>query len=83
MLAAPKVPVYTCYGSNFDLQGTDMLVDNAQVEVEIWQYDPALLPANPGYADPLSVVVSLGNIDEPRIEQAADEIIKGIGVQNG
>jgi hypothetical protein len=83
MLAAPKIPVYAYYGKNTELHGTDKLVDNKQAEVEIWQYNPSLLPAAPGFADPLSLIASLEDVNDPRIEQAEYEIIKGIGFQNG
>lgn len=78
MLAKPKTPVFAYYGKVADIQGTDTLIDDEQIETEIWQYNPNLLSARVGVADPLSVVVSLQNIDDPRVEQAIDEVLNGI-----
>ena len=81
MLAPPRVSVYAYFGKVTDLQGTDSLIDNGQVEVENWRYNPALLPVSPDVVDPLSVAISLQRVDDPRVEQAIEEIIKGIGNQ--
>ncbi|MCL1873941.1 MAG: MarR family winged helix-turn-helix transcriptional regulator [Clostridiales bacterium] len=74
MLAEPNVAIYAYFGKVSDIQGTDMLVDEGQVELEIWQYDPVILSRLSGIADPLSVAVSLQNIDDPRVEQAIEEM---------
>ena len=78
MVAAPKIPVYAYFGKATDWQATDVLVDNKQVEIEIWQYNPLLLNTRDGVADPLSVAVSLQSVDDPRVEQAVAETINGI-----
>ena len=74
MLAEPNTPTYAYYGKISELHGTDTLVDNEQVEVEVWQYNPNVLSARPGMADLLSVIASFKDIENPRIEQAIEQI---------
>jgi DNA-binding MarR family transcriptional regulator len=78
MLAAPKTETYAYSGNLSDLRGTDTLIDDSQVEVEMWRYNPAELSARPDIADPLSVAASLQNNDDARVEQAMEEILAEI-----
>ena len=78
MLAAPKISTYAYSGNLAGLRGTDTLVDDNQVEIEIWRYNPVTLSARSGIADPLSVTVSLQNNDDARVEQAIEETLTGI-----
>lgn len=75
MLAGPNIPVYAYFGKVSDLEGTDTPVDNKQMEVEIWQYNPVLLSVRDGVADPLSVVTSLLGVDDPRVEMAVEDAL--------
>jgi DNA-binding MarR family transcriptional regulator len=50
-------------------------VPEAPVELEIWRYDPALFSAN-RTVDPLSLVVSLADEKDERIEQALRQILE-------
>ena len=76
MLSGPSTDTYAFFGKIGALNGTDTLVDNtAQVEVEIWRYDPLLLSNHTGIVDVLSLVVSLLTDDDERVEQSIDEIL--------
>jgi hypothetical protein len=78
MLADDIVPTFAYYSKSGKLNGESNLSDcGSQVRVEVWKYAPTLLSDNPNTADPLSVIVSLGNaLDDPRVEQAANEIYR-------
>lgn len=70
--------MYAYFGKISDLRGTDALVDSEQTKVEVWQYNPALLSMREGISDPLSVAVSLRDVDDPRVEQAIEEAINEV-----
>jgi hypothetical protein len=76
MLAEDAVPVFAYYGKTDYLDSERNLSDrNTQVRVEVWKYSPSPLSDKPNLADPLSVIVSLGDaLGDPRVEQAAEEI---------
>jgi hypothetical protein len=78
MLADDIVPTYVYYSKTDKLKGEINLSDSdRQVRVEIWKYAPILLSDKPNIADPLSVVVSLGDAThDPRVEQAVAEIFE-------
>lgn len=51
--------------------------DDAEVELEIWHYDPALFTKN-GIADPFSLYLSLKASQNERIESALEELMEKI-----
>lgn len=51
--------------------------DLANVEFEIWKYDPDLL-SNSGIVDPLSLYLSLANSDDERVENALSELLENM-----
>lgn len=51
--------------------------DSANVELEIWHYDPALC-AKDGIADPFSLYLSLKTNQDERIESALEELMEKI-----
>jgi DNA-binding MarR family transcriptional regulator len=83
MLGGPAITTFAFFGKAGDIAGTDALVDNAvQAEVEMWRYDPALLSKRPGVVDALSLFVSLPPDDDPRVEQAIEELLLDIWGDN-
>ncbi len=78
-LSEPSTQTVAFFGKADGLQGTDTLIDNdAQAEVEIWKYNPALLSEMPGMVDPLSLAASLHAMDDARVEQAIEEMLKNL-----
>jgi DNA-binding MarR family transcriptional regulator len=80
MMNPSSVNTYAFTGSMGDLPGarTRTLVDaDEQAEVEFWRYSPIILSERDGYADPLSLWVTLSDGD-PRIEIAKDELLMEI-----
>ena len=82
MLSSPEVVTRAFCGKRIDLDGTDTLIDGeAQTEVEIWQYSPAALPSYPDMVDPLSLAAALKDMDDERVEQAVEELLKEVWVK--
>ena len=76
MLGAPRTKTLAYFGKVGDLTGTNSLIDyNSQVEVEIWKYNPTLLSESSDIADTLSLAVSLQSDEDPRVEQAIEEML--------
>ena len=76
MLGSPSPETFAIFGNTSVLTGVDTLVDNtAQAEVEIWRYEPALLSSHPGVVDVLSLVASLSEDNDVRVEQSIDELL--------
>ena len=76
ILGSPSLRTYAFYGKSDEFTVTDALVDNnTQAEVEFWRYDPALLSKHPGVVDELSLIVSLPHDDDPRVEEAIEELL--------
>jgi len=79
MLGSPEMETLAFFGRIGKLFGTGALIDNAkQAEVEIWRYDPVLLSRRSGVVDALSLVVSLSPGEDPRIEQAIDDLLSQV-----
>jgi DNA-binding MarR family transcriptional regulator len=79
MLGGSVTETYAFFGKIGQLHGTDTLVDNTmQAEVEIWRYDPSILSKQPGVVDALSLVASLLPVDDPRVEQSIDVLLKTV-----
>jgi hypothetical protein len=77
MLADDAVPTRAYYSRTDKLSGGNTLIDReTQLRVEVWKYAPALLSNAPGIADILSVVVSLRDERDERVEQAIESIFK-------
>ena len=84
MLGGSAKTTFAFFGKAGDIAGTDSLVDNtAQVEVEIWRYNPVLLSKRPDVVDALSLFVSLPPDDDPRVEQSIEELLSFIGGLDG
>ena len=77
MLGEPRVATYATpeKGFNKDLLIDDLRDPAKQAEVELWAYDPRLF-SDDGCADVLSVVLSLGNTADERVEQAIEELLE-------
>jgi len=76
MLNPPTIKTFALFGNTSGLNGTDTMIDNnAQAEVEIWRYAPALLSDQPDMADTLSLITSLQSTDNERVEQAVEEAL--------
>jgi hypothetical protein len=75
MLNPPELQTYAL-ASSTRFTGTDMLLDaSAQVEVELWRYDPAILGSG-AEVDALSLVLSLQDERDERIQDAVEELTK-------
>jgi len=76
MLSAPRVPTFAHYSRTNKISGENALSDREkQVRVEVWKYSPIALSANSNVADPLSVIVSLRDERDERVEQAIEETL--------
>lgn len=75
MLNPGRVAVYAAEEKNFDkTQLTDELIDpDRQVRLELWAYNPRQF-SNGNNVDDLSLVLSLKDTDDERIEEALDEL---------
>ena len=76
MLSEPRVATYATLEKSFnkDLLINDLIDPDKQVEIELWAYDPRQFSDNDS-ADTLSVVLSLGNSHDERIEQAIEGLL--------
>jgi hypothetical protein len=77
-LNAPELETIAYHGNVEDIHGTTELIDtDTQYEVEIWKYAPLQCDTakDMNVVDPLSLVASLKDYDDPRVEQAIDELL--------
>ena len=83
MLGGSATDTFAFFGKAGELTGSDTLVDNAaQVEVEVWRYDPALLTKRPSVVDTLSLIASLNPGGDERVEQSIDELLNTLWGSN-
>jgi hypothetical protein len=76
MLSSPSVVTYACHRKASKPQGENALIDrDGQVRLEIWRYAPTILSMRPGSADVLSVITTLRDDHDPRVEQAVEETL--------
>ena len=77
MLNPSRIKTYAVYEKDFDkTQLIDELIDpDVQVKVEIWAYDPQLF-THTNIADTLSIVLSLKENKDERIEKILEDILK-------
>ena len=77
MLNPSRIRTYAVYEKDFDkTQLIDELIDpDVQVKVEIWAYDPQLF-THTNIADTLSIVLSLKENKDERIEKILEDILK-------
>lgn len=77
MLNPTKIETYAINHKGFDkTQLMKELVDpNKQIRVEVWEYDPKQFGSD-NMADSLSVVLSLADNEDERIEEAIEELLK-------
>lgn len=77
MLNSSRIKTYAVYEKDFDkTQLIDELIDSdVQVKVEIWAYDPQLF-THTNIADTLSIVLSLKENKDERIEKILEDILK-------
>jgi DNA-binding MarR family transcriptional regulator len=79
MLADDSIPTYAYFSKTDKLRGENALADrDNQVRIEIWKYAPTLLSERKAVADPLSVIASLSGENDPRVEQAIENILKNM-----
>jgi hypothetical protein len=79
MLAAPAVATYAYYSRTDRLHGESVLIDREkQARVEIWKYPPAILSGSSDTADTLSVIASLRDEHDERVEQAIEQTLEKI-----
>lgn len=77
MLNPSRLRTYAVYEKDFDkTQLIDELIDpEVQVKVEIWAYDPQLF-THTNIADTLSIVLSLKENKDERIEEVLEDILE-------
>lgn len=77
MLNPSRIRTYAVYEKDFDnSQLIDELIDpDVQIKVEIWAYDPHLF-THTNIADTLSIVLSLKENKDERIEKIIEDILK-------
>lgn len=77
MLNPSRIRTYAVYEKDFDnSQLIDELIDpDVQIKVEIWAYDPHLF-THTNIADTLSIVLSLKENKDERIEKILEDILK-------
>lgn len=77
MLNSSRLRTYAVYEKDFDkTQLIDELIDpEVQVKVEIWAYDPQLF-THTNIADTLSIVLSLKENKDERIEEVLEDILE-------
>jgi DNA-binding MarR family transcriptional regulator len=82
-LAEPTVPVVALRRVNvkslLDARGVQELptADEAELEVEVWSYEPGLLSEGPA-VDRLSLYLSLRDDTDERVHSAIDEMMRGV-----
>lgn len=67
-----------CYAVDGKAQplGTDTLIDaQAQVEIQLWKYDPRVL-SDGGVVDPLSLAMTYQDNTDERVEEAVEEMME-------
>lgn len=75
MINPPTPACYAIDGKKQIPNGVDLLLDaDTQTEIELWRYDPNLLSQN-GVVDSLSLVMSLRETIDERIEEAVETIL--------
>ena len=77
MLNPSRIKTYAVYEKDFDkTQLIDELIDpDVQVKVEIWAYDPYLF-THTNIADTLSIILSLKENKDERIEEVLEDILE-------
>ena len=77
MLNPSRIKTYAVYEKDFDkTQLIDELIDpDVQVKVEIWAYDPQLF-THTNIADTLSIILSLKENKDERIEEVLEDILE-------
>lgn len=79
MLSAPIVTTRACHSKTAWISGENALTDSDnQTRLEIWKYAPALLSIRSDIADPLSVIASLQDERDERVEQAIEEFLNNM-----
>lgn len=82
-LAEPTVPIVALdrvkAKSLLDARGVQELptADEAELEVEVWSYEPSLLSEGPA-VDRLSLYLSLRDDTDERVHSALDEMMRGV-----
>lgn len=85
MLCPPEISTYAVAKRKFD--GTrivdEFFDEKNQVKIELWAYDPTILSSD-GYPDNLSLILSLQDVCDERVEEAAEELLRiEFGGKNG
>lgn len=78
MVNPDKVHTYAVFGMNRKALHSELVDPQRQAYVEIWKYDPKKLLQDDGYADPISIALSLEDTEDERIEAAVDEMLEQI-----
>lgn len=77
MLNPDRIETYAVYHKLFDKRNImkELVEPDKQIRLEIWEYNPKQF-GNEVLADSLSVVLSLMNSDDERVEEAIEEVLE-------
>ncbi|WP_154888510.1 MarR family transcriptional regulator [Longibaculum muris] len=80
LLTPPRIAEYAVYHNKIDkLLLTNELIDpNEQVKVELWNYDPLLFSKDNETTDIISLVISLFETEDERIEIVLEQLLEKI-----
>lgn len=73
-----KVHTYAVFGADRKALRNELVDPEKQAYIEIWKYDPKFLLWKDGFADPVSIALSLQDTEDERIEAAVDEMLKAL-----
>lgn len=81
MLAPPHIPTYAMAHRDWREAGRDVEViehdDDGLCRIELWRYPPQRLSEGP-YVDPLSLMLSLRDVDDERVTQAIRDLMEAL-----
>lgn len=77
MLNPDRIETYAVYHKLFDKRNImkELVEPDKQIRLELWEYDPKQF-GNEGIADDLSIVLSLMDSNDERIEEAIEEMLE-------
>ena len=79
MLNPPVLKTFAVFSKVELPKGSDVMVDSdTQVEIELWRYSPQLLTKKPGIVDTLSLIASMIDETDERIEQAIEGLLTNL-----
>ena len=78
MVNPDNIHTYAVFGVDRKALRSELIDSNRQAYVEIWKYAPKKLLQEDGFADPISIALSLEDTKDERIETAVEEMLEQI-----